>query len=264
MPLITTTSDDVTGSTTGTLWRGWNDQYAVTSTTTSATDTTWNRWVIRSTNNITTSATTANDDVWRIFCTTAGTSATTTSATTITWANWVDQTGAPAPRHRTHIEVHGNVNEEARRRRAEEQERWRAQRAEEAAKRKKANETAMQLLRSMLTDEQNRDLADHGYFYVRSPSGRLYRIDKGTHGNVKVVPEKGKPWIEKLCIQPSGVPDGDAMLMQKLMIETNEVAFRAYANITTRDGYHYGRRGRLDAAALAEMAPMVAREPASA
>ena len=47
---------------------------------------------------------------------------------------------------------------------------------------------------------------------------------------MKEVNAAGKE-IFSLCIQPDNVPDGDAMLAQKLHIEYNEEGFRKIANI---------------------------------
>lgn len=103
-------------------------------------------------------------------------------------------------------------------------------------RRKAAEDRAMQLLFSMLNRQQQADLKAYKYFFVEAPSGRLYRIDYGMHGNVKVVDRVTRKIIERLCIQPSGVMAGDANLMQKLLIETAEEAFRAHANITLDNG----------------------------
>lgn len=104
----------------------------------------------------------------------------------------------------------------------------------EAAERARhaALKRAKDLLLSVLHPQQAKDLLKGGFFYVNAPSGRLYRIDEGTHGNLKVISRETGKIVERLCIQPDGVPAGDAMLVQKLMIETAEEALRAHANIT--------------------------------
>jgi len=122
----------------------------------------------------------------------------------------------------------------------------------------------MELLQSVLSDEQNRDLDRDGYFFTRGQSGRLYRIGKGRQGNVKVVDPQTKQWIETLCIhQQEYIPVADTMLMQKLMIETAEAHFRAYANISYRaGGYRNGRKGLLTGEKLAEVIPFPDRAAA--
>lgn len=97
----------------------------------------------------------------------------------------------------------------------------RQEKAEEAKKR------ARKLLVEHLNPAQRLTLEQAGYFDVQVGK-KTYRIRNGTHGNVRLL-EKG---VEKIsyCIQPPGVPEGDAMLAQKLHLETNEAGFLAVAN----------------------------------
>lgn len=142
--------------------------------------------------------------------------------------------------------------EQYRRDRAEQDRRF----AEEAAKRKKAEETAMELLMGFLSKEQREMLKKLNYFLVTAKSGRIYRIEQGSHGNVKVV-DKNNRMLEKLCIQPTGVPYGDSMLMQKMMIETAEDVFRKHANITLPDGkLIFGDSSLLTGEKLAQVIPI--------
>lgn len=160
-------------------------------------------------------------DTWQVWADTG----TTAGAT---WGAWTTGNAGAEQHVRAQIQLETRY-------RAEQQadaERWLRQSKIEA----QAVDRSLELLRSCLTDEQRCCLGAKGYFLVRAPSGRTYRINHGTHGNVQVVhPETGRV-LETLCIQPGGVPVGDSMLTQKLMLETAEDAFRRHANITLEGG----------------------------
>lgn len=108
-----------------------------------------------------------------------------------------------------------------------------------------AQRRARRLLVQHLTPEQRRTYEAHAYFDV-DINGKTYRIRQGTHGNVRLL-ERAKacppifatipaeqPLVEKVsfCAQPNGVPAEDAMLAQKLMLETDERKFLEIANWT--------------------------------
>jgi hypothetical protein len=104
---------------------------------------------------------------------------------------------------------------------------------------KLAEKRAEDLLRLCLTPQQIEDLEKKSCFYVevagKNGKKERYRIDRGSHGNVKQIDEKGSI-IRSFCIQPSGVPVGDVLLTQKLWLEASEETreeFWATANITT-------------------------------
>jgi hypothetical protein len=89
---------------------------------------------------------------------------------------------------------------------------------------------ARAMLREMLTDDQYQQLMVRGYLEVRSRSKphRVYRIP-GSTGRVRVF-ERGREVVE-LCLQPTEpLPDGDLVLLHKLMIEANEHEYLAKAN----------------------------------
>ncbi len=93
-----------------------------------------------------------------------------------------------------------------------------------------AESRAKALLREMLTESQYQQLIKYGYLEVVSPSisERVYRIP-GSGGLVKVY-ERGCPVME-LCLQPAEpLPDGDVVVMHKLMIEGNEQEYLQKAN----------------------------------
>ncbi len=95
-----------------------------------------------------------------------------------------------------------------------------------------AKEKAEKLLQSALDDKQKEELKVKGHFHCKSNKGVIYRIKRGTHGNVKKLDPTGTKEVESLCIQPDNVPAQDAMLAQKLMIENDEDSFRRIANIS--------------------------------
>lgn len=90
---------------------------------------------------------------------------------------------------------------------------------------------AEKLLKAVLNAQQREEYEQFGYFHVYTRSGKKYRIKKnGQHGNVTLVNEKNQEMVS-YCIQPiGGLPDADAHVAQKLMLETDEAAFLATAN----------------------------------
>ena len=261
-----TTSVDARGEvTTRQIWREWY-QNSVTACNhyagTGGTDA-WGVWNTQGTGSII-----YDTNVWNTWVTSPRIQVTSgygdsIAATTAIWNTWQD---VPQPRNtpRRNVEQERQfrAEEEARlaRYRAEDEARnakWREDERIRANKKKEADDRAMKLLVSMLDAQQRSDLKAYNYFLVEAPSGRLYRIDYGMHGNVKVIDRVTRKIIERLCIQPSGVPAADANLMQKLLIETSEEAFRAHANITLENGsVVYGRREPLDDAALDNVIPI--------
>ncbi|MCC7104000.1 MAG: hypothetical protein IT307_02555 [Chloroflexi bacterium] len=93
-----------------------------------------------------------------------------------------------------------------------------------------AQELANKLLTDLLTEEQSVHLSRWGFLDVPSPSNpsRTYRVPRH-QGQVKVY-EAGIP-IMALCVQTvEPVPDGDTVIMHKLMIEGNEEEYLRIAN----------------------------------
>lgn len=89
---------------------------------------------------------------------------------------------------------------------------------------------AVRLLRSLLAEDEFRQLMTHGYLEVASPStaGRVYRIPRGL-GRVAVY-DDGVRTVE-LCLQPEKpLPLGDVILLHKLLIQANEAYYLATAN----------------------------------
>lgn len=106
-----------------------------------------------------------------------------------------------------------------------------------------AERRAHSFMRELLTASQYQQLTRSGFVEVVSPSipDRIYRIP-GAGGLVRVY-EQGHAVMD-LCLQPvEALPDGDVVLLHKLMIEGNEQEYLAKANhfapgiITLRCGY---------------------------
>src|SRR5581483_5744651 len=96
--------------------------------------------------------------------------------------------------------------------------------------RSEAEVRAQRLLDRMLSHDQLEQLNCLGFIEVRSAllPGRAYRIPR-RRGQVQVY-EEGRH-AGSLCIQPiRWVPDGDLVLMHKLMIEGNETEYLRTAN----------------------------------
>lgn len=112
--------------------------------------------------------------------------------------------------------------------------------AVEAAKVKLFTDTAKararKLLFSMLNPDQQKELEEKNYFHLtvhdRSGSIRVYRIEHGYAGNVKLLGVDGQP-VKRYCIHAdSRLPYEDQMLAQKMLLETNEEHFLKTANMT--------------------------------
>lgn len=198
-----------------------NTTYAWSDT---STTTTWNHWVSNSTN----ATTTSSNTVWINW--NNGTS--TTGTLDNCWVTWVDEHGYT---RRAVVNQNYNYNSynapatppETEEQRAERQRRYAAQ--DEA--RKLADETAEQLLHSLLTDQQIADLRAHGHFFVKgSKSGKTYQIKKGYAGNV-FLQEEGRR--RKYCAHGrDSLPTFDHMVMQMLALEHDEDRFLQVANVS--------------------------------
>lgn len=204
--------------------------YASNTATSASTQLTWTTWNVTAANATTALTVTAGDIMWRAW-NMSSTGYTTATATTINcWPAWLQ---APATVRAVQPRAQPT---------AEQLERWRAEeirRREADDERAKAallaRERAKNLLEQSLSAEQLEELKQKDCFHVESISAdgtrRRYQIRRGTHGNVKLLGANGQP-LESLCIQPPDVPVEDAMLAQKLMLETDEAEFRRIANIS--------------------------------
>lgn len=124
---------------------------------------------------------------------------------------------------------------EARERELEERQKaYELQLAEERRLRKIAENKAYDLLMRHLTPEQRDEYERLERFHVVAPGGNIYRIKRGSHGNIKLLEDDGEGLreVESLCVAPGGaIPAFDSMLAQKLWLETDEKEIRRVANI---------------------------------
>lgn len=88
-----------------------------------------------------------------------------------------------------------------------------------------AYQRSMDLLVQCLSSAQRTEFDRSRAFTVRGgQSGRQYRINYGTTGNIAVLTRSGR--VEyRLCAGPTGIPVPAVMLAQKLMLETQESDF---------------------------------------
>jgi hypothetical protein len=169
----------------------------------------------------TTSATTTNQAVWHIWAGGSGSAYTASSIHGQVFNAWVKQ--------------HETIREETEKEKWVQAmgQTWRAIAYEVRAKQQEeeraiAKKRARKLLVENLSEEQKKMYEEKGCFIVEV-EGVQYRIDQGTHGNVKELDKNGKP-VYSYCVQPDGVPAEDAMLAQKLALQTNIAYFKQRAN----------------------------------
>ncbi len=200
-------------------WGNWN--YTLTTTNSSLTNNQiFGAWVLSS---MMTSASTSN-----------------VISTTYTWSAWNGQIpSVHVPHMATPVQNLIQASPEQVKKRLEDEKRYRE---EYLAAEKKRNEEqfvararGMKLLVSCLLPEQKKDLAEKKYFILESigKDGKRtkYRIDQGTHGNVKLLDEKLSV-VGSYCVQPNDVVVEDSMLAQKLWLESDPEAFKRAANYT--------------------------------
>lgn len=158
-----------------------------------------------------------------------------TSATNQVWTVWASQTALsgtvmvrrPANDHRV-------LTSEQRAAQAAREAELTVKYEREKTARILAEQKAEILLRQMLTPEQKESLEQKKCFFLHTPDGKKFRIDRGRTGNVKLVNARDEV-IESYCIHPKiACPDADTMLAQKLLIETDLEQFERVANISAR------------------------------
>jgi hypothetical protein len=187
----------VTNSGTGsTIWYNWCED-----TVTSTSSTAWQKWI--------STATTASN-VWLTWNTTA-----TASTRRIVPYAAVELTAEQKAAEEERLKV-------MRKRQEAEAKRWAAEKAEKDRIKKEADDRAYKLLTEHLTEQQLADFNEFGCFNVVSLKGNNYRINKGQVGNLDALDANGKT-TARLCVHPQGgVPFGDIMLAQKLLLEAGE------------------------------------------
>lgn len=102
-----------------------------------------------------------------------------------------------------------------------------------------ARDRADELLQSMLSEQQREAYRLTGEFEVMGSAGGVYRIRRGTSGNVDWIAPDGTVGA-RLCAHPEmregWMPDQDVALAQMLALRTDEAGFIGMANV------HAGRR----------------------
>lgn len=239
-------SNDITYyATNDQVWEAWNYVFTIAqaSLNSAATDATTYR-IQAGLQNLANQMALTNDEVWnawnvQFMTTTAATTTTITLDTT--WADWNRQFAVEDQARENRIR---RQIAERRQPSAEEQERWRQEelrrREAEARQRKEAAEAdlkAIELLKSCLSPEQKEEYEQKKCFHL-IVGDKKYRIKQGSHGNVELIDKDGRV-KRTFCVQPRGVPEGDAMLAQKLLLATDEKRFYELANVT-----EYGPDGR--------------------
>jgi hypothetical protein len=195
------------------LYCRWQDEITTGTATTVNTNDTFKLWLHNSTY-------TSTAYVWHKW---AITSSTATDYITIDDYTDVDPIIRVEPYDRAPAIVHDRSYWEQRI--AQESERQRARFAHE----KEVQERARELLMSLLSPEQARDLIERGHFFVHGRDAR-YRIRQGRSANVDVIDRSGIV-KHRLCVHPAAlVPDFDQMAAQLLHIITDEEGFVNKAN----------------------------------
>jgi hypothetical protein len=162
---------------------------------------------------------------------TNSTCSTTSSTTTIVWNVWAGQQGSQGYAGTGYVippetEEQRLARERTNARLAEEAK---VRKEKEAAKAKKAR----QLLKDVLTKEQDKQLEEKGFFELVSvKSGQRYRINKGRSGNVQKLDANGAV-LKRLCFHPvEHVHDYDTMAIQAVMLQVDEEAVQRVANFS--------------------------------
>ena len=220
------------------IWSSWNQRYTITGCTATASSngnviwSSWNRDFGTSTCG--TNTVTSSIQAWT---TVDGETGWVTNDNV--WASWNRGFVNTPARVYGFPAVHRELTDEEKAARAAEDERRRieyeARQVEQAA----ANDNAKKLLLSVLNEEQKRDWAAHGHFYLYVED-RKYRIKRGRSGNVELVdPQTNEP-LERFCAHPiQSVPDEDTAVAQMMHLLYDERRFIGLANS------HYTKPGRV-------------------
>jgi hypothetical protein len=107
--------------------------------------------------------------------------------------------------------------------------------------RDEADKRARALLLSVLNAEQRAMFGESRCFRVVSNLGTVFVLFRQrTHGVFKLDAQGNK--VEEWCVTPNGrIPLDDVLVMQKLALETDELALRAQANVWVLTGSQRGQ-----------------------
>jgi hypothetical protein len=195
----------------------------------------------------TTSGATTNQVIWQTW-TVTNTATTANTTSVVIWQTWAGTTGSANVTSNTfatnawaqQVRQHEETREEkaAREKAARE---YRERVAREDAERKAAKQRARALLKRHLDAEQREMLEAKRCFYVKTPDGRSFRIDQGSHGNVYEVDEK-RSIKARYCGPLQAVqdekgnrrecPEEDHMLAQMFFLKASPEDFFRVANRT--------------------------------
>jgi hypothetical protein len=181
----------------------------------------WHDWT-GTTSTITTGASTYSTDVFTYWVTDSTTTGTDTIYTT--WTNEYNQIATFRANELLRTVERQQIEHE---RNLQLQKEF----AEKQQKQLEARRKAKILLLENLDTEQFKDFQKEGFFFVKSPSGRLYRIREGRSINIDLMKDNSRSEVEKrLCGHPLIMcPNEDTMLAQKIYLEKLENDFLGIA-----------------------------------
>jgi len=207
----------------------------------------WGQWTnvgYTTTTNAITYNPTHNHGMWQDWIQTTTTASTTAYLTydpVHTWEQW-DEIPHVYYQHRVAAVTQPTQEQlDAAQRRREEDS---ARRLAAQTKLQGAQDRALELLHSLLTEDQLDSLIRDEEIQVRGSDGGLYVIETGNgrvHGNIRQVDEHGC-MLGRLCVQPgmydqeerASLPSADGHVGQLLAIRFNEAALRERANWSSR------------------------------
>lgn len=219
-----TTTTPLTSSTSSLLWQDWNTSYTTTLSSVTYTQV-WGSW---------------NASYQSIGSVSSGTAITDHGSWDLWNSGYVSNVRDRAP---VVPIVRRQPSPEEVATRQEEERRWQAEQAIQEAERKAAKENAKKLLLSVLDDEQKKDWAKDGHFYLHVGAHK-YRIKRGRAGNVELVdPQTNEP-LERYCAHPiQAVPDEDTAVAQMMYLKFDEKRFIGLANVHyTKPGFESQKR----------------------
>ena len=222
--IITNNSVSTDTSSSSVIWSSWNQRYTITGCTATASsdgNLIWHSWnQDYRTGTCGTNTATAAIQPW----TTTGINSSTV------WSSWNRGFVNTPARVYGFPAVHRELTDEEKAARAAEEEVRRIEYEARQVEQTAANANAKKLLLSILNEDQKRDWAAHGHFYLHVED-RKYRIKRGRSGNVELVdPQTNEP-LERFCAHPSqAVPDEDTAVAQMMYLLYDERRFIGLAN----------------------------------
>lgn len=208
------------------VWKYWIGTSNSTKTMSLKADYVWDGWITA--NTLAVSAVTK-------FTNTLTTYSATTTFRDIIWNEWQNEPATP-DYYRTPEEIQADADAAQARR----EEASRRALAREAV-RVQAEDRAMELLMTLLTEEETRYYLEHDEIQVRSEHGNLYVIEKrGVHGNIRQVDEHGC-MLGRICVAPvmydderRALPLADGWIGQYLMLKHDEDRIIGRGNWSSR------------------------------